>query len=323
MKVSVHDRFGSPEVLTWADRPIPTPKAGEMVVRLRAATVSAADWRALTRSFPPGLALIAGLIFGFRRPRHTVLGTEFAGEITALGEGVRGFALGDAVAGHTALRFGTHAEYIAVPAGPGVIPKPARLSFAEAAALSFGGATVVSFLAAAKLQAGEHILINGATGAVGSAAIQIAKAQGAVVTAVCSSVHAALARSLGADAVIDYATTDFTTMGQRFDIVLDAAGTAGFARSRAVLARGGRLVLINGGLGDALRAPWLALASDKRIITTGAQTGEDPMRSIARLVEAGTFTPLIGARFDFSAITEAYRLVGSGHKRGSVVLDFA
>ncbi|ADO70536.1 NAD(P)-dependent alcohol dehydrogenase [Stigmatella aurantiaca] len=321
MKVSFHRRFGGPEVLEWIERPEPTPGPGQILVRVRATTVSAADWRALTNTFPGGVRLVAGARFGYFTPRHTVLGNDFAGVVTALGPGTTRFDVGDAVVGQTGLRFGTHAEYVLVPEARGLAKKPENLSFEEAASLPFGGVTSLSFLAAAKLAPGAEVLVNGATGAVGSAAVQISKHLGARVTAVCRTEHTELAKTLGADEVVDYTRDDFAKVGRSWEVILDTAGTATYGRVKSVLRPNGRLLLVNGTLADGLRAPWVAMTSDKRIVVAGAAPVEDPMEQLVRLADRGALRPTVGRVLAFAQIADAYREVASGHKLGSTVLS--
>lgn len=196
----------------------------------------------------------------------------------------------------------------------------ATLSFDEAAALSFGGTTALSYLRRGKLQSGETVLINGASGAVGVALVQLAKHFGAEVTGVCSGANAELVRSLGATRVIDYTKEDFTKNGETYDVIVDTAGTAPFSRSQSSLKERGRLLLILAGLGDTLRAPWVSLWSGKKVIAGPAAEQADDLRSLAELARANIFRPIIDRRYPFDQIVEAHRYVDTGRKRGSVVV---
>ena len=198
--------------------------------------------------------------------------------------------------------------------------KPANLGHDQAAALSFGGTTALHFYREAKLSAGEKVLVNGASGAVGTAAVQLAKHFGAEVTAVCSAGNAALVRSLGADHVIDYTTEDFTRNGRVYDVIIDAAGTAPFARSRASLRDGGRLLLVLGSMRDLLSIPWISLTNSRKVIGGSAKENPSDLRLLAELAERGEFVPVIDRRYRFDEIVEAHRYVDTGRKKGNVVI---
>jgi NADPH:quinone reductase-like Zn-dependent oxidoreductase len=201
------------------------------------------------------------LVFGISRPRQPILGTEFAGDVETVGEQVTRFKVGDAVFGFSGGALGCYAEYRCMPADGRIAPKPASLSYDEAAALCFGGSTALSFFRRGKVQRGERVLINGASGAVGVAAVQLAKHLGAHVTGVCSGGNVALVRSLGADEIIDYTQHDFATTGAAYDVIMDTAGTAPYSRIKHCLREGGRLLQVLGGLADLLKAPWISMTS--------------------------------------------------------------
>jgi len=320
MKAIVYRRFGPPEVLELAELPKPVPKGREILVRVRATTVTAADWRCRSRVVPKGFGLLAGAFLGFSRPRHPVLGSELAGEIEAVGEAVSTFKVGDPVFAYAGTTFGCYAEYRCVPEDGAVAPKPPNLSFDEAAVLPFGGTTALGFLRRAGLQAGERVLVNGASGACGTAAVQLAKHLGAEVTGVCSGANVELVRSLGADRVIDYTKEDFSHGGDRYDVVVDTAGTAPFSRSQGALADRGRLVQILGALPDMLRAPWVSLTSGKKIIAGSPGWRPEDLRLLAELARAGLYRPVIDRRYRLEQMVEAHRYVDLGHKKGNVVV---
>ena len=198
--------------------------------------------------------------------------------------------------------------------------KPASLDHAHAAALSFGGTTALHFFRAAKLTAGEQVLVNGASGSVGTAAVQLAKHFGAEVTAVCSAANADLVRSLGATNVIDYKTEDFTRNGQAYDVIIDTAGTAPFGRSSASLRDGGRLLIVLGSMGALLSIPWVALTNSRKAIGGTANGSAADLQLLAELAERGELTPVIDRRYRFEEIVEAHRYVDTGRKKGNVVI---
>jgi NADPH:quinone reductase-like Zn-dependent oxidoreductase len=208
-----------------------------------------------------------------------------------------------------------------MPESGAIARKPPNLSFDEAAALSFGGMTAMGFFRRAKLARGEKVLVNGASGGVGSAAVQIARQHGAEVTGVCSSANVDLVRSLGADHVIDYTREDFTRNGERYDIIVDTAGTAPFSRSRRSLARNGRCLQVLGGLSDLLRAPWASMTTEYTVIAAPTPPRPEDMRFLAEIAAAGQYTPFIDRRFTFDEMAEAHRYVEAGRKRGSVVVS--
>lgn len=299
------------------DLPKPAPGAREVLIRVRATTVTSGDWRMRSLEVPKGFKLLSRLFMGVSRPRTPVLGMELAGDVESVGEGVREFEPGDPVFAYGG---GSYVEYKCVPADGVLARKPACLSYEEAAALSFGGTTALDFFRRAKLGRGERVLVNGAAGGVGTAAVQLAKHLGAEVTGVCSTGNLELVRSLGADRVIDYTREDFTRTGERYDVIVDTAGTAPFSRSEASLKEGGRLLLVLGSLASMLQAPWVSLTSGKRVIAGVARARVEDLRFLARLAEAGELRPVIDRRFPFDRIAEAHAYVDAGHKRGNVVV---
>jgi NADPH:quinone reductase-like Zn-dependent oxidoreductase len=302
------------------DIPKPTPKDHEVLIKVHAATVTAADWRCRSLSVPRGFALPARLFFGFSRPRQPILGNELSGEIEAIGKAVTKFKVGDQVFASTSTAFGCYVEYKCMPQDGTVALKPANLSYEEAAALSFGGATALSFLNKAKIRKGEKLLVNGASGGVGTAVVQLAKYFGAEVTGVCSSGNIDLVKSIGADKVIDYTNEDFARNGDTYDIIVDTAGTAPFSRSKNSLNEGGRLLKVLGSLREILDAPWVSLTSSKKVIAGNASWSVEDLRFLGSLAESGKFRPVIDRRYPFDQMAEAHRYVDTGRKRGNVVI---
>ncbi|MCC6806069.1 MAG: NAD(P)-dependent alcohol dehydrogenase [Deltaproteobacteria bacterium] len=315
MKAAVYHRYGGPEVVSIAD--VPTPAVGdrEVLIRVHATTVTTGDWRARSLQMPAGFGLLGRLVFGVTKPRQPILGTELAGEITAIGANVRSFAVGDRVFAFPGAKMGCHVEYKCVREDGPIVKLPSALTYAQAAALSFGGITALHFCRRGKLQVGERMLVNGASGNVGSAMVQIAKAQGAHVTGVCSGKNVALVESLGAERAIDYAKEDFAAGAERYDVVVDVAGTAPWSRSKRVLTDKGRLFSVLGSFSELLRS-----FGNRRIIAGPAGESVEDLRALAALADGGKLVPVIGATFPLDRIVDAHREVDSGHKRGSVVV---
>lgn len=320
MRVAAYERYGPPDVVQLIEVEKPTPRDGEILIRVRATTVNSGDWRVRSLDVPDGFRLLSRLFLGYSKPRQPILGTELAGTIEAVGAGVTKFKVGDDVFAFSGVHMGCHAEYKCMPEDGRVVPKPKNISYDEAAALSFGGTTALSFFRRAKLQRGETVLVNGASGAVGVALVQLAKHFGAEVTAVCSGANAELVRSLGATRVIDYTKEDFSKNGETYDVIADTAGTAPFSRCQGSLKGGGRLLLILAGLGETLRAPWISLWGDKRVIAGPVAEDVEDLRLLAELTSADKFRPVIDRRYPFDQIVEAHRYVDTGRKRGSVVV---
>jgi NADPH:quinone reductase-like Zn-dependent oxidoreductase len=320
MKAIVYERYGPPDVLELKEVAKPTPKDNEVLIKTHATTVTTADWRARSLDMPVGFGLIARLFFGVSRPRQPILGTELAGEVESVGKDVYKFKVGDQVFAFSGAGLGCHAEYKCMPEDGAVALKPANLTYDEAAAMSFGGTTALDFFRRAKLQSGEKVLVNGASGGVGTAAVQLAKHFGAEVTGVCSTANVELVRSLGAQHVIDYTKEDFTENGETYDIVVDTAGTAPFSRSQGSLKERGRLLMVLGGLPDIIRIPWVSMTSSKKVIAGPARERAEDLRFLAKLAEAGEFKPVIGRRYPLEQIAEAHRYVDTGHKKGNVII---
>jgi NADPH:quinone reductase-like Zn-dependent oxidoreductase len=317
LKAAVYRRYGPPDVIRIEDVPTPDPGRNELLVRVRAASVSAGDARLRSARVPPGFGLVLRLAFGVTGPRKPILGWDFAGEVAAVGSVVSGFASGDKVFG---ARMGTHAEYVAVSTNS-VAAMPRNLTFEDATALVFGGMTSLIFLRdKAKIQPGERVLINGASGAVGTAAVQLAKHFGAVVTGVCSASNAELVRSLGAARVIDYSQQDFTQSGETYDIILDAVGNCTFARCERALSQGGRLLLVVSGLGQTFGAMLRPSRAGRKVLGGVGATRAEDLRLLGSLAESGAFKPVIDRSYPFARIADAHAHVDTGHKRGNVVI---
>lgn len=320
VKVIECTRYGTPDVLQWAERPMPRPGSHELLVRVVATSVNSGDWRVRALQLPPGFGPLGRLALGLRRPRQPILGTEFAGVVEDTGVLACRFRPGDRVFGFTGSRMGCHAEYLCMDEHGPVAPTPPQLGCEQAAALCFGGSTMLQYLRRARLRAGEHVLVIGASGTVGSAAVQLARNQGARVTAVCNAVHAPLMHRLGAQHTVDPARHDFTALGERYDVVVDCVGTFRIDDLLGVLAPGGRLLLLAAGLGDVLRAPVLGRSRGLRVIAGAAQERASDVAELAALAARGAFMPLIDSVFPWADFRKAHDRVESRRKVGTVVL---
>lgn len=323
MRAAVIERWGGPEVVHVAEVPVPAVGRRDVLVRVHATDVSVADHRLRARDLPRGMGALAWPVVGLRGPRRPVLGMEVAGVVVAVGDDVTTFAPGDRVAAATGARFGGHAQYASVPASGVVARVPGTVSLEDAVALVFGGLTAWKFLARADVQAGTEVLVNGASGATGTMAVQLAAHRGARVTAVCSAGNADLVRSLGAADVVDHRTQDVTTLGRRFDVVVDCVGNLTAAVSPRLLRRGGALLLVVADLAGTLGAPLLALRHGLRVVTGDLRTTADDLTALLRLAEAGTLRPVVDRTYLLDDVVAAHRYVDTGRKRGAVVLRVA
>ena len=320
MRAIVYERYGSPDVLHVQEMAKPVPGDHDVLIKVHATTVNSGDWRVRSLAVPAGFGLMSRLAFGLFRPRQPILGTELAGEIEAVGKAVTRFKPGDRVFAFSGARMGCHVEYKTMREDGPLAAKPSNLTYEEAAALSFGGTTALDFLRRGAIKSGDKLLVNGASGAVGTAAVQLGKYFGAEVTGVSSAANLALVKSLGADKVIDYTKEDFTERGETYDIIMDTAGTAGFSRCKKALKKGGRLLQVLGGLPDLLQIPWVRLTSDKKVIGGPSAERVEDLHFLAQLAGAGQLKPVIDRRYPFEQMVEAHRYVDTGRKRGSVVI---
>jgi len=321
MKAVVQDRYGPPEVLRIEEVERPVPKDDELLIRVHASTVSQTDTHA--RRPDPFLWRLA---FGLRRPRSRTLGVELAGEIEAVGAAVRDFKVGDAVFGRPSRYFGAHAEYICVSERAALAHKPAGMSFDEAAAVCDGASQALDALRKADVGEGRRIVIYGASGSLGTAAVQLGKHFGAHITAVCGTDHVELVRSLGADEVVDYRQQDFTKNGRTYDAIIDAVGKYSFRRGRRALKPGGIYVATDGGrfLLETL-AFFVAtrFVGSRRVTTAIGRRIKGDVLLLKELIEAGEFRAVIDRRYSIDEVVEAHRYVETWHKAGNVVLAIA
>lgn len=328
MKAIVYREYGPPEVLRLEEVARPLPKEDEILVRVRAAALNFGDLLARKMNtvtpanftMPLPLWLPTRLMFGWRRPKNGILGSEFAGEVAAVGERVTRFQVGDTVFGYRGAQMGAHAEYVAVPAGGLVAPKPANMTFAEAAALPYGALTALSLLRKVGVAPGHKVLINGASGSIGSAAVQLARHFGAEVTGVCSTPRLAYVRALGASEVIDYTAEEFTRSGRRYDLIFDILGKSSFAACRGSLTAEGRYLLASFKSGQLLQMGWTAVAGKQKVICALSSERLEDLLHIGELAEAGALRTIVDRCFPLEQAAEAHRYVEAGGKQGQVVL---
>jgi len=314
MRAVVAERYGPPDVLHVRDVERPIPKKGEVRVNVHASSVTRSDC-----GFRSAKPFISRFFTGLRRPRRTVVGTEFAGVVETVGADVTGFSVGDEVFG---FRGGSNAEFVCVPEGDAIAHKPVGMTFEEAAATSDGASISRACLKKVDLREGKRILVYGATGAIGTAAVQLAKATGAHVTAVGNTENLELVRSLGADEVIDYLQEDFTKNGQTYDVIFDAVGKHSFRRCRGSLNEGGTFLETD--LGFMWHVPFLILGTrwigDKKVILPIPVYSKDDVLHVKGLIEEGKYRTVIDRTYPLEDVVEATRYVETGEKTGNVVL---
>jgi NADPH:quinone reductase-like Zn-dependent oxidoreductase len=320
MRAALQTRYGPPGVVRIAEVDRPTPGAHDLLVRVRATSVNRTDC-----GFRAGHPFFARVVTGLRRPRRPTLGNEFAGEVESTGSAVTSFRPGDRVFGYSGDAFGAHAECLVIPEDGPVATMPANATFEQAAVATEGAHYALSFIRAAQIRGGQDVLVNGATGGIGSAAVQILKSLGARVTAVCGTAHLAMVRDLGADRVIDYMTEDFTQDAQQYDVVLDTVGKSSFGRCKRILRPRG--IYLSSELGPRFENPVLGLLTPlfrgRRVMFPIPKHDQAMVRYLGELMESGQFTPVIDRRYPLDEIVEAYRYVETGEKIGNVVITVA
>jgi NADPH:quinone reductase-like Zn-dependent oxidoreductase len=318
MKAAVQTRYGPPEVVRISEVQKPTLKDDEVLVKVHATTVNRTDC-ACRAARPFFMRLFTGLV----RPRAMVLGNEFAGVLESVGAGVTSFEVGDKVFGYNEGPFGAHADYMSIPEGGSVATMPANVTYEQAAASTEGSHYALSHIRAAKIQSGQDVLVYGATGAIGSAAVQLLKSLGASVTAVCDTDRVELVRDLGADRVIDYTVEDFTKDEQTYDVVLDSVGKSSFSQCKPLLKPGG--LYLSSELGPLAQNPFLALIAPlhggKKVMFPVPKHDQEMVGYFRGLLESGEFKPVIDRTYPLDQIVEAYKHVETGQKTGNVVIS--
>ena len=318
MRAAVYDRYGPPDVVHVEDIAQPQPTADEMLIRVHASALNRTD-----TAFRAGQPLVSRAVTGLTKPRWRVLGTEFSGQVAATGGSVTEFHAGDAVFGINAWRFGTHAEYVCVPAAGPVAAKPDALPFQDAAAVCDGGLLALMNLRDAQLATGQHVAIYGASGSIGTAAVQLARNLHATVTAVTSTANVALVRGLGPDKVIDYEQSDFTKNRDTYDVIFDAVGKLSFARCRPALKQGGRYVPTDGLTNMLLAASHVPVGGRKAVMALPPRYRKVDVLFLKQLIDAGRYRPVIDRVYALDDIVAAHRYVDTGQKLGNVVIAVA
>ena len=324
MKAIVCTKYGPPDVLQLQEVEKPIPKDNEVLIKVHATTVTKYDCWMRSSTAPTGFGLLMRIATGIRKPKQPILGTELAGEIESVGKDVKLFKKGDQVFGTTTgLSFGAYAEYICLPEEwvAGVVAiKPANMTYEEAAAVPVGGFTALSILRKGNIQSGQKVLIYGASGSVGTFAVQLAKYFGAEVTGVCSTTNLELVKSLGADKVIDYTKEDFTKSGETYDVIFDTVGKSSVSGCKRSLKNNGFYLLTTFGLPKLVQILWLKMTSSKKVFMgTLEERGED-LTFLKELIEAGKIKPVIDRCYPFEQTAEAHSYKEKGHAQGKVVI---
>jgi NADPH:quinone reductase-like Zn-dependent oxidoreductase len=317
MKAAIYTKYGPPEVVQLREIPKPIPNDNQLLIKVHATTVNRTDC-----GFRSAEYFISRFFSGLIRPKNKTLGNEFAGEIVAIGKDVKSLTPGDKVFGYNDTMFGAHAEYMVMTENEPITTMPTGLTYEEAAPITEGAHYALCDIRAAKIKSGQKILINGATGAIGSAAVQLVKYFGCDVTGVCGTKNVELVRSMGADTVIDYTQQDFTTINKTFDVVFDAVGKSSFGKCKPLLTKGG--IYMSTELGYMSQNPFLALITPilggKKVLFPMPTISKDDVIFLKELVEKGDYKPLIDRLYPLEQIVEAHRYVETGQKTGNVVI---
>ncbi len=316
MKAIIYTQYGAPRVLQMKEVEKPTLQTNEILLRLKATAVNSGDVR-VRKADPFAVRFIFGLI----KPKNTILGSVFSGEIESIGKDVKKFKVGDAVFGHTDMSFGSYAEYKSISEDASIALKPITVSHDEAASIPFGGVTAWHFIKRAQFKPGQKVIIIGASGAVGSAAVQIAKSLGAHVTGVCSTTNLHLVKSIGADHVIDYTQHDFTTNGETYDVIFDTVNSISVLRSTKSLTKNGKLILSAAGLSEMIQGLWISLTSNHQVLTGVISHTAADILFLKELIETKQLKPVIDRTYSLEQTAEAHSYAEQGHKKGNISIQ--
>jgi NADPH:quinone reductase-like Zn-dependent oxidoreductase len=316
MKAAIYRQYGAPEVLHVQEVEKPMPKDNEILLRIKATAVNSGDLR-LRKADP----FAVRFIFGFMKPKINILGSVFSGEVESVGKQVKLFKAGDQVFGHIDMSFGAYAEYKCLPENGSLALKPANISHKEAAVIPFGGVTALHFIKKAGIKPGQKVLVVGASGAVGSAAVQLAKSFGANVTGVCSTANIALVKSIGADKVIDYTKEDFTQNGETYDVIFDTVKAISVSRSIKSLNKNGIMILSAAEMPEMLQGAWISMTSSKKVVTGVISHSAADILFLKGLIEADKLKPVIDRTYPLAQIADAHAYVEKGHKKGNVAIE--
>ena len=322
MKAILHTKYGPPDELQLKEVEKPIPKDNEVLIKIYATTVTTTDCNVRNFTFVPGsFRFPARMIFGFRKPKKNILGVDFAGEIEAIGKDVKQFKEGDQVFGSSGSKLGGHAEYKCMPEDGVLAIKPDNLTYEEAAAIPLAGNTALFFIRdLGKVQAGQKILIHGASGAIGTYAVQLARYYGAEVTGVCSATNAEMVKSLGADKVIDYTKEDFTKSDETYDVIFDVVGKITFSQCKSSLKEKGIYLENLLELQDILKIIWTSIIGGKKIKSGISIESVENLNFFLELIESGKLKPVIDRSYPLEQTAEAFKYVEKGHKKGTVVI---
>jgi len=315
MKAIIYENYGSPEVLKLAELPLPEPEENQIRVKIHATAVNSADWR-LRKADP----FVVRFMLGLSKPRKKVLGSVFSGIVDAVGSSASRFKVGDAIYGVTEMHLGNYAEYNVIPENLAINYKPENLDHGEAVSILFGGHTALYFFRKSNIQKGQEVMIYGASGAVGTAAVQLAKYYGARVTAVCSGANAGLVRSLGADEVIDYKTQDIYNTGRKYDVIFETVNKTSVPRMGKMILKGGFFLLGAGLVKEMFQGMRLSVFRGVKVIAGSAKVNSEGLYFLKERAEEGSFKPVIDRRYKLEEMAQAHAYVEEGHKKGNVVI---
>ncbi|MBZ0281128.1 MAG: NAD(P)-dependent alcohol dehydrogenase [Anaerolineae bacterium] len=328
MKAVMYTEYGSPDVLHLKEIEKPTPKDNEILIRIHTINVNYGD--IIARNFgnvtprefnmPSIFLFLARMEFGFRKPKKQILGSEFAGEVEAVGKAVKQFKVGDPVFGYRGSSMGANAEYLCMPETGLVALKPGNLSYEEAAAIPGGALTALSLLQKVDIQPGQKVLVNGASGSIGSYALQLAKHFGAEVTGVCGTTRLELVKALGADKVIDYTREDFTKNGETYDLIFDVLGRSSFSRCKRSLKPNGRYFLASFKMKQVFQMLWTSFVGSKKVVCALSSDTPENLAFVKELAEAGKLKAIVDRCYPMEQAAEAHRYVEKGHRTGSVLI---